>query len=225
MVWDPAGTAQVLDADGQVVTPGTRVRSVVLNDGTEIIEDGAIAPDAPALNVATIDFLARGGDEYPFRSAPFVTLGVTYQQALRHYIVLALDGVITAAQYPEGGEGRIKMVEQEAGATIRFATFNASLNRNAEGQLIADLSTPDNAQAKAVAEIIQRTHPDVLLINEFDFDADGRAVDLFQRNMSRSCDGFAMKRGQQTRPALFERSQRWTSFVATSDVPRCSARM
>lgn len=28
--------------------------------------------------------------------------------------------------------------------TARFATFNASLNRNAEGELVADLSTPDD---------------------------------------------------------------------------------
>jgi hypothetical protein len=66
--------------------------------------------------------------------------------------------------------------------TVRFATFNASLNRNFEGQLISDLSTPDNAQAKTVAEIIQRTQPDVLLINEFDFDAAGEAARLFQEN-------------------------------------------
>jgi hypothetical protein len=66
--------------------------------------------------------------------------------------------------------------------TVRFATYNASLNRGAEGQLVADLSTPDNAQAGAVAEIIQRTRPDVLLINEFDFDAGHVALDLFQHN-------------------------------------------
>ena len=65
---------------------------------------------------------------------------------------------------------------------IRFATFNASLNRNSEGQLITDLSTRDNAQAQSVAEIIQRTRPDVLLINEFDFDSDGLAARLFQNN-------------------------------------------
>ena len=65
---------------------------------------------------------------------------------------------------------------------IRFATFNASLNRNSEGELITDLSTPDNAQAQTVAEIIQRTRPDVLLINEFDFDSDGLAARLFQNN-------------------------------------------
>jgi Endonuclease/Exonuclease/phosphatase family len=65
---------------------------------------------------------------------------------------------------------------------VRFATFNASLNRNVAGQLVADLSTPTNAQAATVAEIIQRARPDVLLINEFDFDAEGTAAALFQDN-------------------------------------------
>jgi hypothetical protein len=66
--------------------------------------------------------------------------------------------------------------------TVRFATFNASLNRNFEGQLVSDLSTPDNQQARTVAEIIQRTRPDVLLINEFDFVENGVAAELFQDN-------------------------------------------
>jgi Endonuclease/Exonuclease/phosphatase family len=65
---------------------------------------------------------------------------------------------------------------------VRFATFNASLNRNATGALIADLSTPSNAQAASVAEIVQRVRPDVLLINEFDFDDAGTAARLFQEN-------------------------------------------
>ncbi len=65
-------------------------------------------------------------------------------------------------------------------ADVRFATFNASLNRFSEGQLRSDLSTGANAQARAVAEIIQRTRPDVLLINEFDFDP--IAADLFREN-------------------------------------------
>lgn len=76
--------------------------------------------------------------------------------------------------------------------TVRFATFNAALNRNTSGELIADLTTADNAQAQAVAEIIQRTAPDVLLINEFDFDPNGLAVELFQRNyLGRSQNGAA----------------------------------
>ncbi|MBE9212788.1 phytase [Plectonema cf. radiosum LEGE 06105] len=65
---------------------------------------------------------------------------------------------------------------------VRFATFNASLNRNSTGELISDLSTPNNDQAKAVAEIIQRTNPDVLLLNEFDYDDNGIAIANFQQN-------------------------------------------
>ena len=65
---------------------------------------------------------------------------------------------------------------------VRFATFNASLNREGPGDLIRDLSNPDNPQARNVAEIIQRTRPDVLLINEFDFDPERRAPALFQEN-------------------------------------------
>ena len=53
---------------------------------------------------------------------------------------------------------------------IRFATFNASLNRNNAGDLAAELAAPGSAQPAAVAEIIQRARPEVLLINEFDFD-------------------------------------------------------
>jgi hypothetical protein len=67
-------------------------------------------------------------------------------------------------------------------ADARFATFNASLNRSAAGQLVADLSTPNNQQAKNVAETIQRIRPDVVLINEFDYDANGTALSLFQDN-------------------------------------------
>jgi hypothetical protein len=66
--------------------------------------------------------------------------------------------------------------------TARFATFNASLNREHAGELVRDLSTRDNPQARAVAEIIQRVRPDVLLVNEFDHDAQGEAARLFQEN-------------------------------------------
>jgi 5'-nucleotidase len=104
--WSASGTGQVLDSDGSVLVPGTRVQDVILDDATVIVTGGAVVP-GPDLTVATIDFLAKGGDQYPFRGAPFTTLGVTYQQALQNYLVDGLGGVITAADYPEGGEGRI----------------------------------------------------------------------------------------------------------------------
>jgi Endonuclease/Exonuclease/phosphatase family len=68
---------------------------------------------------------------------------------------------------------------------VRFATFNASLNRGSAGLLVTHLSTPAvddvfRRQARNVAEVVQRVRPDVLLINEFDFDP--AAVDLFRDN-------------------------------------------
>jgi Endonuclease/Exonuclease/phosphatase family len=65
---------------------------------------------------------------------------------------------------------------------LRFATFNASVNRNVDGQLVEELSNGDDPQLRNVAEIIQRVRPHVLLINEFDFVPDQRAARLFQRN-------------------------------------------
>ena len=70
----------------------------------------------------------------------------------------------------------------ERADSLRVATYNLSLNRNTEGQLVRDLSTPANAQARAVAEVIQRANPDVVLLNEFDYVEGGAAVDLFRDN-------------------------------------------
>lgn len=55
-------------------------------------------------------------------------------------------------------------------ASIRFATFNCSLNRFDQGAPIPTLlANPASAAPKKVAEIIQRNHPDILLLNEFDY--------------------------------------------------------
>ncbi|MBC8350753.1 MAG: endonuclease/exonuclease/phosphatase family protein [Planctomycetes bacterium] len=76
----------------------------------------------------------------------------------------------------------VALCDENGLSPIRFATFNVSLNRPKAGQLLTDLNSQDNAQAKKVAEIIQRVRPDVLLLNEFDYDAKGIAADRFQSN-------------------------------------------
>jgi hypothetical protein len=67
----------------------------------------------------------------------------------------------------------------EPPAQVRVATFNCSLNRNSAGELIRDLEGGENPQARQVAEIIQHIRPDVLLLNEFDYDPEGRAAQVF----------------------------------------------
>ena len=60
-----------------------------------------------------------------------------------------------------------------------------ALNRNAAGDLVRDLSTSGNAQARVIAEFIQRTDPDIILINEFDSVENGLAATLFRDNYLR----------------------------------------
>ncbi|MFM1921188.1 MAG: hypothetical protein RLZZ303_2822 [Candidatus Hydrogenedentota bacterium] len=65
---------------------------------------------------------------------------------------------------------------------LRVATFNAFMNRSSAGELISDTATPNDPQIQRVAEIIQRINPDIILLNEFDYDAGGVAVANFVTN-------------------------------------------
>ena len=66
--------------------------------------------------------------------------------------------------------------------TVRVATYNTSLNRYAAGQLVSDLSSTTNSQARSIAQVIQHQRPDIVLLNEFDYDAAHQAATLFQGN-------------------------------------------
>ncbi len=105
-LWNPNGTPQVIDASGNVTTPGSRIVEAVLDNDEILVQGGNVVP-GPALTVATIDFLANGGDQYPFRGLPFTRIGLTYERSLTLYLSDGLGGVITAQDYPEGGERRI----------------------------------------------------------------------------------------------------------------------
>ncbi len=84
----------------------------MLDDGTVIVSDGQVVAGDPVA-LATIDFLAGGGDCYPLADIAFTKLGVSYQQALANYISTDLGGRITAADYPVGGGGRIVALEPD----------------------------------------------------------------------------------------------------------------
>ncbi len=87
------------------------------------------------------------------------------------------------------GEGTTKgggSLAESAGAIpsptgIRFATFNVSLYGEEAGGVVAELEGGESARARHVAEVIQIVRPDVLLLNEIDYDVDGRSVELFCR--------------------------------------------
>jgi endonuclease/exonuclease/phosphatase family metal-dependent hydrolase len=63
---------------------------------------------------------------------------------------------------------------------VRVATYNTSLYDEEEGGLIRRLQAGD-ANARKIAAVLQRVRPDIVLLNEFDYDTAHRAADLFQR--------------------------------------------
>lgn len=64
---------------------------------------------------------------------------------------------------------------------LRVAAYNASLYSDEAGGLLRRLEAGDES-ARKVAAVLQRVRPDVVLVNEFDYDASGRAADVFQRD-------------------------------------------
>jgi 5'-nucleotidase len=66
--------------------PGNRVKQVVLNNNKPIVSDYRIVNNAPSVHLATIGFLARGGDEWVVGKGRKINIGKTHRQALIDYI-------------------------------------------------------------------------------------------------------------------------------------------
>ncbi|MYI57019.1 MAG: hypothetical protein F4062_08370, partial [Acidimicrobiia bacterium] len=92
---------------------GARVRSIVLDDGTVIVEDGEVVPGDPVV-MTTVSWFAGGGDCFPAADLPHTKLGINDQRTLADYLTDALGGVVTAEQYPVGGEGRVTIIDSSA---------------------------------------------------------------------------------------------------------------
>jgi len=66
--------------------------------------------------------------------------------------------------------------------TIRLATFNIASGLSKANELAKKLAKQDDPQLLKIAAIIQKTRPDILLLNEFDFNPEIDQATLFQRN-------------------------------------------
>lgn len=73
---------------------------------------------------------------------------------------------------------------------ITVATFNVSLSPNTEAALPALLANPGSSNPRKIAEIIQRVAPDVLFINELNYDGTRENLDaLHDHFIARSQNG------------------------------------
>lgn len=112
-----------------------------------------------------------------FDTAGSISVEVTITDANDNMVTLSESDFVTISQ------ATVHTVPTKMG-DVRVATFNAYLNRTAQGELAQDLSTSNDEQAALVAEIIQRVNPDVILLNEFDYDPNApmAAVTNFRNN-------------------------------------------
>lgn len=130
------------------VGTGDRVRRVVLDDGTVLIDNGVVTNTSRTFSFATIDFTANGGDNYPFKANgvlfqddPFT---ITYQQALADLITTpkaagglqrtnAADGdEITVNMYGEENafDKYGRLIDTAVAAATPGQTLNGTANRD-----------------------------------------------------------------------------------------------
>ena len=65
---------------------------------------------------------------------------------------------------------------------LRIATYSPDLSRDGPGLLLRDLTRSGKAadpQIAAVVQVLRETRPDILLLTDFDWDYDGRALSAF----------------------------------------------
>jgi 5'-nucleotidase len=139
------------------VGTGDRVRRVVLDDGTVLINDGVVVNGSRTFSFTTIDFTAAGGDNYPFaangvafENDPFT---ITYQEALANFIkapkangglqrVDAADGdEITANMY--GIENQYDAYGRLVDLAIAVATPGVTKNGTAGRDVIVGTAGDD----------------------------------------------------------------------------------
>lgn len=140
----PNTAGNVVGSVGQ----GERVRRIVLDDGTLLVDNGVVVDTTRTVSLATIDFLANGGDNYPF-AANGVTftkpvVNVTYQEALVRFLQTpraqgglrrsgAADGVeVTANMYgaPDGFDRHGRMIDLAVAVATPGIAVNGSAGRD-----------------------------------------------------------------------------------------------
>ncbi len=101
------GFIQVSDGTSVVILADGTVSDLVLADGSVVVQGGVT--QAGTATIAQLNFSIRGGDGQPdLTSTPGVTVTQTPlgdQVSFRNY--LEAIGTVTAADYPNAGEGRI----------------------------------------------------------------------------------------------------------------------
>ena len=127
----------------------------------------AVADDSRAFETKRIVSKKRKGSFFMVRIVPstiFLAVLMQWSSAL------------------SGQESPTSSVPDKATGAIRFATFNMALHGRRQGDVEKRLSSSGDSKIEKLAAIVQTIRPDVLLVNELDFEPEQRSVDLLFKN-------------------------------------------
>ena len=100
--------------------------------------------------------------------------------------------VITLVPSSSAASAQESSVSQSSkGKSLRIATYNASLYGKKTGEIRERLKDGRDRQAENIATVVQTVRPDILLLNEIDFDADSATAKLIAEKY------FAVGRGKR----------------------------
>lgn len=163
------GELFLFDIQAHSVTNGL-ISSKNLYEGGQLcflekgLEKGAFAlnPNSGAITIANPDALSL--DDRP----------------LHELRIQAFDGVNTTLEQVTINLNNAPVAVSNS---FKFATYNTSLFRDgAAPPLATDLASVTNTQAQNIARVIQHNNPDVILVNEFDYDAAELSAKRFREN-------------------------------------------
>lgn len=99
---------------------------------------------------------------------------------LRRRAVAALVTALVPAAGASGPAAASTVPVGSDDGTVRLAAFSVGLGRAEPRALARDLAGGDNPQARDLAEVLQRTRPDVVLLSDVDRTGGGAVVELFR---------------------------------------------
>ena len=102
VTYDLSGEPYAHDASGATLNPGSRIVSLVLDNGTVVVENGQ-SVDSVTVDMASVDFSMNGGDFYPFDQAgqPVLASAFLALDAFEEFLTVQLAGQVMAADYDE----------------------------------------------------------------------------------------------------------------------------
>jgi len=113
----------------------------------------------------------------PYEFASSMNFRLTRFQVIT--AILLISGCSTLLNHDLFAQKPTQHQDEADHDTVRVATFNVSLYGNQSGQVLERLRGGKNRQAIELASIVQSVRPDILLVNEIDYDDEGMTVDTF----------------------------------------------